>query len=108
AGTGWAEVDVTRLVHGNGVVELALTNAAPPGVISFASRETRSRAPQLVVDSLHPDETVMVAAAGNIGCDPATPAYNAGNGTADECRQKATSDLVAGHGYRAVLTLGDL
>jgi acid phosphatase type 7 len=107
ANTGWNEVDVTKLVKGNGVLELALTNGTPPGVISFASRETRARAPQLSVETVRPDETVVVAAVGNISCDPAVPQYNGGNGTADECRQKATSDLVVNHGYQAILTLGD-
>jgi hypothetical protein len=105
--TGWAEVDVTKLVKGNGVLELALTHGTPPGVISFASRETRARAPQLSVGTVQPDETVAVAAVGNISCDPASPAYNGGNGTASECHEKATSDLVVNHGYRAILTLGD-
>lgn len=107
ANTGWVEVDVTRLVHGNGVLEVGLAHGTPPGVISFASRETRARAPQLAVETVQPDETVVVAAVGNISCDPNSPAYNGGNGTAAECRQKATSDLVVNRGYRAILTLGD-
>ena len=107
ASTGWAEVDVTKLVKGNGTVELALTHGTPPGVISFASREAGARAPQLSVETVQPAETVVVAAVGNVSCDPAAPPYNGGNGTADECRQKATSDLVVNHGYRAILTLGD-
>jgi acid phosphatase type 7 len=48
-----------------------------------------------------------IAAAGDIACDPAHPAFNGGLGTATACRQRATSDLLVGAGYASVLTLGD-
>jgi calcineurin-like phosphoesterase family protein len=50
----------------------------------------------------------VIAAAGDIGCDPADPGYNGGNGTATRCRQRATSDLLVGAGLTAVLPLGDV
>lgn len=49
----------------------------------------------------------LVAAAGDIACDPADPAYNGGLGTASACRMKATSDLLVAGGFAAVLPLGD-
>jgi acid phosphatase type 7 len=49
-----------------------------------------------------------IAAAGDIACDPDDPDYNAGNGTHDRCRQRATSDLLVGAPLAAVLPLGDL
>jgi hypothetical protein len=49
----------------------------------------------------------IVAAAGDIACNPADPSYNGGNGTATTCRMKATSDLLVGGGFTAVLLLGD-
>jgi len=49
----------------------------------------------------------LVAAAGDIACDPADGSYNGGNGTATACHMKATSDLLVGAGYDAVMTLGD-
>jgi len=49
----------------------------------------------------------VVAAAGDIACDPADPAYNGGAGTATACRMQATSDLLVGGGESAVLLLGD-
>ena len=49
----------------------------------------------------------VVAAAGDIACDPADPNFNGGNGTASYCRQMATSDLLVGAGLSAVLLLGD-
>lgn len=51
---------------------------------------------------------VKVAAAGDIACDPAVPDFRGGSGSADECRQQATSDLLVGAGYAAVLVLGDI
>ena len=53
----------------------------------------------------------VIAAAGDIACDPADPHFNnglgSGNGVTDLCRQGAVSDLLVGGGYSAVLSLGD-
>jgi hypothetical protein len=49
----------------------------------------------------------VVAAAGDIACDPASPWFNGGLGTPAGCRQRYTSDLVVNTGLAAVLTLGD-
>jgi hypothetical protein len=48
----------------------------------------------------------VIAAAGDIACDPSSLSFNGGAGTATECRQMATSDLLH-PGLAAVLTLGD-
>jgi hypothetical protein len=103
---GWIAVDVTSLVRRPGTVNLALAVAAPPGKIVFASREARRRAPRLVVTSGAPSGPV-IAAAGNIACDPTWPQYNGGKGTATDCHQAATSDVLAQAKLAAVLTLGD-
>ena len=50
----------------------------------------------------------VIAAAGDIACDPAASSFNAGNGTATLCRQKYTSDLLVNAGLAAVLPLGDV
>lgn len=49
----------------------------------------------------------VIAAAGDIACDPADGNYNNGTGTAQACRQLATSDLLLGGQLARVLTLGD-
>jgi hypothetical protein len=50
----------------------------------------------------------LVAAAGDIACDPNDSLFNNGNGSAlNFCKQKATSDLLVNGGYTAVLPLGD-
>jgi hypothetical protein len=49
----------------------------------------------------------VIAAAGDIACDPAEPSFNGGQGTSGSCHQRATSDLMVGAGLAAVLPLGD-
>jgi len=49
----------------------------------------------------------VIAAAGDIACDPANPAFNGGAGTSGNCRERSTSDIVLAGGYSAVLPLGD-
>jgi hypothetical protein len=51
---------------------------------------------------------VVVAAAGDVACDPDDPGFAAGTGTPAVCHQKATSDLVLRLAPQAVLALGDL
>ena len=48
----------------------------------------------------------VVAAAGNIACDPASPYFNAGAGTATRCRHSETAALLPA-GLAGVLALGD-
>jgi len=50
----------------------------------------------------------VIAAAGDIACDPANAHFNGGNGDADNCRQKSTSDLLVNTDVVAVLPLGDV
>lgn len=49
----------------------------------------------------------VVAAAGDIACDPAQSNFNSGSGTSTSCRQKYTSNLLVNTGLTAVLALGD-
>ena len=50
----------------------------------------------------------IIAAAGDIACDPSDGSFNGGNGTTNNCRQKAVSDLFVGRNFSAVLALGDI
>src|SRR6266498_315482 len=50
----------------------------------------------------------VIAAAGDIACDPANSVFNSGNGNSNACRQKYTSDLLVNAGLAAVLPLGDV
>ncbi len=49
----------------------------------------------------------VIAAAGDIACDPANSVFNGGLGNSNACRQKYTSDLLVNAGLAAVLDLGD-
>jgi hypothetical protein len=49
----------------------------------------------------------VIAAAGDIACDPTNSSFNNGNGTSGSCRPKYTSDLLVNGGFAAVLPLGD-
>jgi len=49
----------------------------------------------------------VIAAAGDIACDPTNTSFNNGNGTSGSCRQKSTSDLLVNAGFSAILPLGD-
>jgi hypothetical protein len=60
-------------------------------------------APRVVERSISP----IIAAAGDIACDPSDGAFNGGRGTASACRQLASSKLLVTGRYSAVLTLGD-
>src|SRR5215207_9667526 len=50
----------------------------------------------------------VIAAAGDIACDPTSSSFNGGNGSSGSCRQKYTSDLLVNAGLAAVLPLGDI
>src|SRR5690349_2277678 len=50
----------------------------------------------------------VIAAAGDIACDPSSSSFNGGNGTSVICHQKYTSDLLVNASLAAVLALGDV
>jgi hypothetical protein len=49
----------------------------------------------------------VIAAAGDIACDPADEGFNRGAGIATECHQRQTSDVLLKMDLSAVLALGD-
>ena len=54
---------------------------------------------------VQPNPDPVIGAAGDIACDPSSPAFNGGLGTATDCRASHTVGLLAG--VDAVLPLGD-
>src|SRR5205085_1129759 len=51
----------------------------------------------------------VIAAAGDIACDPSDASFNGGNGTSTACHEKATGAVLGSiQGLTAVLALGDL
>jgi acid phosphatase type 7 len=49
----------------------------------------------------------VIAAAGDIACDPLNSNYNGGDGKNGSCQELAVSNLLVNAGYAAVLPLGD-
>jgi calcineurin-like phosphoesterase family protein len=49
----------------------------------------------------------LIAAAGDIACDPSSSNFRNGQGTSSACKAKATSDLIRSEPIDAVLALGD-
>ncbi len=50
----------------------------------------------------------VIAAAGDVSCDPTSAHYHRGNGSPIHCRQRLVSKLILRGRYRAVFALGDL
>jgi len=70
----------------------------------LSSSRAEPRSPQWQPTGLDP----VVAAAGDIACDPASPDFASGLGTGAACRQRQTSDLLLRMDLAAVLATGDL
>lgn len=72
-----------------------------------AFNDVGSSAPSAAIEVTTPAPSAdpIVAAAGDIACDPADPNFNGGQGTSTRCRQAHTGALLAG--ADAVLALGD-
>ena len=83
----------------------ALGAVAPEPVASAAEADTAASTSTVEANATTADP--VIAAVGDIACDPAHSSFNGGNGTSNNCRQKYTSDLVVNQGLAAVLALGD-
>jgi acid phosphatase type 7 len=77
--------------------------SAPSGLDQSSGPQTATAAPTATPPAPDP----VIAAAGDIACDPAISTFRAGAGTATSCRQKYTSDLLVNGHFTAVLDLGD-
>ena len=49
----------------------------------------------------------VIAAAGDIACDPSNSSFNGGNGSSSSCHMRYTSDLLVNGNYAGVIALGD-
>jgi chitodextrinase len=79
----------------------------PPGQAPARPAATTSAAPGLTAVSSHTPTDPVIAAAGDIACDPTSSSFNGGNGTSGACRQRYTADLLTQLAPAAVLALGD-
>jgi hypothetical protein len=89
-------VRALRRLAGAAVVAACLAAPAPAG----------AQVPPIGPD--RPSRDPVVAAAGDIACDPDSELFNNGIGDPDHCRQQATSDLLIAADPDAVLPLGDI
>jgi hypothetical protein len=102
AAGGWTTIRLATPAQDSGLLNLALTSSRP---LTFHSRETGQRPTLALTRTPSP----VIAAAGQIGCDPTSPSFNGGAGTDVECGMRRTGDLLAGMqpSLAAVLALGD-
>ncbi len=77
-------------------------------VDAFDAAGNRSPRTQAVSVTMPSPGDPVIAAAGDIACDPTASGFNNGKGTSSSCRQMATSDIIESDpSIAAVLTLGD-
>jgi len=107
--TAGGAVDVTL----DGVPVAALTSqtadlgTAPVGRIQVGEN-VAGRVVDAAFDSVSATGAPVLAAAGDIACDPLNGTFNSGAGSPSACRQRAVSDLVVGDPtVTAVAALGD-
>jgi Tol biopolymer transport system component len=82
----------------------ALRRVSGRGVRPLTSYRAAARSPHWQPAGLDP----VVAAAGDIACDPLSPNFGGGLGQGAFCRQRRTSDLLLRMDLAAVLATGDL
>jgi acid phosphatase type 7 len=102
-------------VAGRGFRRLAIALVLGMAALSLAGTLGQSPSARLAAATLNiaPTSTLatagdpVVAAAGDIACDPKNTNFNGGLGSSQSCHQKAVSDLLVNAGLTAVMDLGD-
>jgi hypothetical protein len=82
------------------LISVRASDASGSTTVSSARTATVAALPSVAGDP-------VIAAGGDIACDPTDADFNGGAGKGVRCAQRATSDLLVGKGYTAVLALGD-
>ncbi|MCC6750045.1 MAG: DNRLRE domain-containing protein [Deltaproteobacteria bacterium] len=101
-----AYLDALHAVPGSG----GITSTPDAAVVRPDAGASQPDARIVTADSAPPSSSdPIVAAAGDIACDPSDGNFNGGRGTTNNCRQMATSDLMlAIPNLAKVLVLGDI
>ena len=111
AGTTVVFSPASVTVGQNATMTLTTSSSTPSSTSTLTVTGTGTSATHTVLMTLTVNAVTstdpVIAAAGDIACGPSDANYNGGNGTATQCRQKYTSNLLVGAGLTAVLTLGD-
>jgi acid phosphatase type 7 len=86
------------------VTSLFLLQPSTPSIAAVAAAPGASiSSPGIAPSAADP----VIAAAGDIACDPGDSVFNSGKGNSNACRQMYTSNLLVNAGLAAVLDLGD-
>ncbi len=80
----------------------------PGGPTPTSVPPTQTTVPPSPTNTAVPSGDPVIAAAGDIACDPNLPAFNGGYGNANECHLMQVSDLLVNAGLAAVLPVGDI
>jgi calcineurin-like phosphoesterase family protein len=75
--------------------------------LGAALTPTAAAAAPVLTAALATSSDPVLAAAGDIACDPSSSSYNGGAGTSNACRQRSVSDLLTAMNPDAVVALGD-
>ena len=102
-----ARLTVPALGAGRRLVRVKLRSRALGFMFTITGAVEAGAGPAVAPDAGATLEPV-IAAAGDIACDPGFTYFKNGLGTASRCRQKYTSDLLVNAGLAAVLPLGDI
>ena len=119
----WVEFG-TSLAYGQVTAPVAVNRASPrqtvtvviPSLsaatayharVSVTSTLGSAMSADLAFTTLPDPSTVRLAAAGDIACDPSSPDFQGGLGTATACHQMGVSSAILAGGYDTVLPLGD-
>jgi hypothetical protein len=100
--TAFANPTATRVGAPGGGEAIVLTQFIPLGGAA------PGEAGELIYYKRIPSTDPVIAAVGDIACDPVSSNFNGGLGTASACRQKHVADIVAGFPAVGVLPLGDI
>jgi acid phosphatase type 7 len=106
----WLTIDVTGAVTADGSLDLALASRGRQALAVYSREAGQRRAPRLVISasgSQRSQADPVIAAAGDIACDPLSADLNGGRGAHGACQDRVTAALLARRDLAAVLTLGD-
>ncbi len=88
--------------------DISLVGPGGPTATLTSVPPTQTTIPPSPTNTAIPSGDPVIAAAGDIACDPNVPEFNGGYGTATECRLMEVSDLLVNTGLTAVLPIGDI
>jgi hypothetical protein len=96
-----------RRIHVRRILQMRVLASAVILSLGFAAASPAILPRPFVLPHISAAGDPVIAAAGDIACDPSSTSFNGGNGSSSSCRMRYTSDLIVNGGYAAVIALGD-